>query len=128
MVSVLDELNEDQLVEVMTRTKNALTLQYQKIFAMEGIKLDFSADAIKALATKAIKKGTGVRALRGLMERMMMDSMFEISEKSKGSLMRITPEIVNGEAKPVLETEKTGDSKKNDNLKKICKSKKDKEL
>ena len=128
MVSVLDELNEDQLVEVMTRTKNALTLQYQKIFAMEGVKLDFSVDAIKALAAKAIKKGTGVRALRGLMERMMLDSMFEISEKSTGSLMRITPEVVNGEAKPVLETEKTGASKKNDNLKKTCKSKKDKEL
>ena len=58
----------------------------------------------------------------------MLDSMFEISEKSTGSIMRITPEVVNGETKTVLETEKTGASKKNDNLKKTCKSKKDKEL
>jgi len=100
MVTILDELDQKQLVQVMTSTKNALTLQYQKLFAMEGVKLTFETDALSALAEKAIKKGTGVRALRGIIERLVMDAMFDLPEHSENQQVIITKEIVAGKQKP----------------------------
>src|SRR5216110_1318111 len=78
MVTVLDELTEDQLVSVLTETKNALTKQFAKLMSMEGVELEFSTDALRELAVQALKKGTGARALRALIERLMLDVMYEI--------------------------------------------------
>src|SRR5438128_1109436 len=72
MVTVLDELTEDQLVLVLTETKNALTKQFAKLMAMEGVELAFSPEALRELAVQAIRKGTGARALRALIERLML--------------------------------------------------------
>lgn len=102
MTTILEPLTEDQMLEVMLSTKNALTLQYEKLFAMEGVKLVFEKDALRAIVRQAIKKGTGVRALRGLMERLMMNTMFELSSDVAGSTVTITPEIVAGKKKPAF--------------------------
>src|SRR2546427_2897385 len=88
MVTVLDELTEDQLVSVLTETKNALTKQFAKLMAMEGVELEFSTDALRELAVQALKKGTGARALRALIERLMLDVMYDIP--SSGNVVAVT--------------------------------------
>jgi ATP-dependent Clp protease ATP-binding subunit ClpX len=77
VVTTLTELTEDQLVSILTETKNALTKQYAKLMAMEGVELEFTPDALRELAAQALKKGTGARALRGLIERLMLDVMYD---------------------------------------------------
>jgi len=102
MVTVLDELTEDQLVSVLTETKNALTKQFAKLMAMEGVELEFSADALRELAVQALKKGTGARALRALIERLMLDVMYEIPSSGDVLAVTITRPAVVGESKPII--------------------------
>jgi len=78
MVTVLEELTEEQLISILTETKNALTKQFAKLMAMEGVELEFSSDALVELAAVAIRKGTGARALRGILEKIMLDVMYEV--------------------------------------------------
>ena len=102
MVTVLDELTEDQLVSVLTETKNALTKQFAKLMAMEGVDLEFSEDALRELAVQALKKGTGARALRALIERLMLDVMYEIPSSDDVVAVTITRPAVLGESKPII--------------------------
>ena len=102
MVTVLDELTEDQLVSVLTETKNALTKQFAKLMAMEGVELEFSADALRELAVQALKKGTGARALRALIERLMLDVMYDIPSTDNVLAVTITRPAVLGESKPFI--------------------------
>ena len=78
MTTVLEELTEDQLVSILTETRNALIKQYAKLMAMEGVELEFTEDAVRELAAQAMKKGTGARALRSLLEKLMLDVMYDI--------------------------------------------------
>src|SRR5262245_7038614 len=102
MVTVLAELTESQLVSILTETKNALTKQYAKLMAMEGVELEFSEDALKELAAQAIKKGTGARALRSLLERLMLDVMYEVPNRDDILHVTITQAVVNGQSKPLI--------------------------
>ena len=102
MVTVLDELTEDQLVSVLTETKNALTKQFAKLMAMEGVELEFSTDALRELAVQALKKGTGARALRALIERLMLDVMYEIPSSGNVLAVTVTRPAVLGESKPII--------------------------
>jgi len=102
MVTVLDELTEEQLVSVLTETKNALTKQFAKLMAMEGVGLEFSADALRELAVQALKKGTGARALRALIERLMLDVMYEIPSSGNVLTVTVTRPAVLGESKPII--------------------------
>jgi ATP-dependent Clp protease ATP-binding subunit ClpX len=102
MVTVLAELTEDQLVSILTETKNALTKQYSKLMALEGVELEFSTDALHELAAQAIKKGTGARALRALLERLMLDVMFDVPSSEDILHIKITRPVVVGEAKPLI--------------------------
>src|SRR6059036_1004013 len=102
MVTVLDELTEDQLVSVLTETKHALTKQFAKLMAMEGVELEFSTDALRELATQALKKGTGTRTLRALLERLMLDVMYDIPSNDNILAVTITRPAVLGESKPIL--------------------------
>jgi ATP-dependent Clp protease ATP-binding subunit ClpX len=102
MVSVLAELTEDQLVSILTDTRNALTRQYAKLMAMEGVELEFSDDALHELAAQAIKKGTGARALRSLLERLMLDVMFDVPSSDDILHIKITRAVVLGESKPMI--------------------------
>ena len=102
MLTVLAELTEPQLVSILTETKNALTKQYTKLMAMEGVELEFSTDALHELARQAIKKGTGARALRSLLERLMLDVMFDVPGSDDILHIHITQPVVAGLSKPLI--------------------------
>jgi len=102
MVTVLEPLTEDHLVSILTEPKNALTKQYTKLMALEGVELEFSPDALRELAAQAIKKGTGARALRALMEKLMLDVMYDVPSSGDITAIQITRQVVAGECKPVI--------------------------
>ena len=101
MITALEELTKDQLVAILTDTKNALTKQYQKLLWLEGVELEFTKDALQELAAQAIAKGTGARALRGQLERLMLDLMYEIPGSDEIESVKITRGAVQGTSKPV---------------------------
>jgi ATP-dependent Clp protease ATP-binding subunit ClpX len=102
MVTVLAELTQDQLVAILTDTRNALTKQFAKLMAMEGVELEFTPDALRELAAQAIKKGTGARALRGLLERLMLDVMYDVPSSDDVLAVTINRAVVLGEIEPIL--------------------------
>jgi ATP-dependent Clp protease ATP-binding subunit ClpX len=102
MITSLAALTEDQLVQVLTEPRNALTRQYAKLFGMDGVELDFQPESLRALASQAMKKGTGTRALRSLMEKLMLDLMYELPGRDDISHVTITLEMVRGEGEAKL--------------------------
>ena len=111
IVTSLMPLTESDLVKILTEPKNALTRQYQKLLGMENVKLEFEADALKALAEKSVKRGTGARGLRSILENMMMDIMYDIPSRSDVEKCVITRETVEG-GKPTLVLKKKKREKK----------------
>lgn len=102
VVSVLEELDEEQLEHILTQTRNALVKQYQKLFEMEGVKLTFRKDAIRAIALKALSLKTGARALRSIMEGIMLDIMYQLPDYENVEEVIITAAVVNSRSKPRL--------------------------
>ena len=102
MVTTLAELTEEQLVSILAEPKNALTKQFAKLLAMEGVELEFTPDALRELAAQAIKKGTGARALRSLLEKLMLDLMYDAPEGGDIIHVKITRPVVRGESQPIL--------------------------
>ncbi len=100
MTTVLDELTEEQLVAIMTETRNALVKQYAKLLALEGVTLEFASDALKVMARTAITKGTGARALRGMMEKIMLDVMYDIPGREDVASVKVTRASAEGRSKP----------------------------
>ena len=101
VVCSLDELDSDQLLQILTEPKNALTRQYQKLFQMEGVKLEFSEEAMKAVVKMAQKRGTGARALRSVIEEAMLNIMYELPSRKDVSECLITEETVVSHAPPI---------------------------
>jgi ATP-dependent Clp protease ATP-binding subunit ClpX len=102
VITALAELTEPQLVSILSEPKNALTKQYAKLMAMEGVELEFTPDALHELAAQAMKKGTGARALRGLIEKLMLDLMYEAPDGGSIIHVKITRPVVLGESKPIV--------------------------
>jgi ATP-dependent Clp protease ATP-binding subunit ClpX len=102
MVSVLDSLTEDQLVTILADTKNALTKQYAKLLAMDDVELAFTPDALRELAAQALHKGTGARALRSLLEKLMLDVMYDIPSSKDVLAVKINRAVVLGQTKPLI--------------------------
>ncbi len=100
VVAGLTDLDEAALQRVLTEPKNALVKQYQKLFLMEGIELEFTKDALKAIIKRAMERKSGARALRAVMEEFMMDLMFELPEIENVRRVTITPQVVTKGAKP----------------------------
>ncbi len=100
VVAVLDELTEEDLIAILTTTRNALTKQYQQLFAMENVALSFTDEALRALAAKALKRGTGARGLRSIMEMIMLDIMFEIPSRSDIESCVIDEDVVENRSTP----------------------------
>jgi ATP-dependent Clp protease ATP-binding subunit ClpX len=96
VTSTLRPLDGDALVRVLTEPKNALVKQYQALFSMENAELGFTEAALRAIAERAIEKDTGARALRSIIEEVMLDIMFELPDQPAGSRYLVTQEIVNG--------------------------------
>jgi ATP-dependent Clp protease ATP-binding subunit ClpX len=104
VLAALRELRKSDLIEILTGTRNALVKQYQALFAMEGVDLVFTDDALEALAEKAITKGTGARGLRTILENVMLNIMFEIPSKADVKTCTLDGAVVMGEREPILET------------------------
>lgn len=103
VIATLMPLDENQLVAALTEPKNALIRQYVKLMAMEGVELEFTPEALRALAVQAMLKETGARALRGLVERIMLDVMYEAPDSTNPVHVKITKPVVEGKIKPVVE-------------------------
>ncbi len=94
VVTALEPLTKEELVQILTEPKNALTRQYEKLLAYEGVKLTFRKDSLDALAAKAVEKGTGARGLRSIIESMMTSIMFDLPSREDIAECVITPETV----------------------------------
>jgi len=102
VVSVLDQLQVADLEKILLRTRNAMVKQYSKLFAMDGVRLKFTPDAVKAVAQKAIELKTGARALRAIMENLMLEVMFELPHRDDIGEVVIDAAVVAGRRKPSL--------------------------
>jgi ATP-dependent Clp protease ATP-binding subunit ClpX len=102
VVVALDDLSEDALVDILEKPKNALTKQYQKMVELEDIRLRFEPGALRAIARKAIDRGTGARGLRAIIEELMLDLMFELPSRGDVLEVVITEECVERKAPPML--------------------------
>ncbi|MBW3082266.1 ATP-dependent Clp protease ATP-binding subunit ClpX [Bifidobacterium phasiani] len=102
VVSVLDELGEEDLREILTRPANALTKQYRKLFAVDGVELLFTQEAIAAIAATAIRQGTGARGLRSIIERTLEGTMFTLPSLDDVSQVIVDAASVNGDSEPKL--------------------------
>ena len=102
VVATLEELDEKALVRILTEPKNALTKQYQKLFSMEAVELEFRDSALSAIAKKALARKTGARGLRSIIEHALLDTMFELPSLQNVSKVVIDEATINGEGKPIL--------------------------
>jgi ATP-dependent Clp protease ATP-binding subunit ClpX len=110
VVATLEDLDEPALIDILTKPKNALVKQYQRLFEMENVRLDFSEDALKAIAHRAIARKTGARGLRSIMEGILLDSMFDLPSLEGVESMVISKEVVEGRARPLhIYTDRLGD-------------------
>jgi ATP-dependent Clp protease ATP-binding subunit ClpX len=98
VITTLKSLDEDALIDILTKPKNALVKQYKAFFKMEQADLDFTDDALKAIARKALTRDTGARALRALTEELMIDLMYRLPEEPKPGKYVITKDVVEGKA------------------------------
>ena len=102
VIATLTDLDEDALVTILTEPKNALVKQYQRLFDLEDVKLTFTADALSAIAKRAIKRKTGARGLRSIMEDILLDTMFELPGLTSVEEVVVNEEAVDSGAKPLL--------------------------
>jgi ATP-dependent Clp protease ATP-binding subunit ClpX len=111
VVATLEDLDEKALVEILTKPKNALNKQYQRLFEMEDVRLQITEDALKAIAHKAILRKTGARGLRSIMEGILLESMFELPNLQGVEEVVINREVVEGRAKPLyIYSDRRGDT------------------
>jgi len=96
IISTLTPLDEDALVRVMREPKNALVKQYRRLFQMEGADVEFSENALRSIARKALDKKTGARGLRSIIENVMLDIMYELPDLPAGETYHVTEEVVDG--------------------------------
>ena len=102
VIATLQDLDEDALIKILTEPKNALVKQYQTLFSMEDVRLTFSDDALSAIAKRAIKRRTGARGLRSIMEDILLDTMYDLPSFEGVEEVVVNGEVVNGAAKPLL--------------------------
>jgi ATP-dependent Clp protease ATP-binding subunit ClpX len=102
VIATLEELNEDALVRILTEPKNALIKQYGKLFEMEGAEIDFRDEALQAIAKKAMERNTGARGLRSIMEKILLDTMYELPSLEGVTKVVVDESVVNGESQPYL--------------------------
>ena len=110
VVTALDPLTEDELVTILTEPKNAMVKQYTKLMAMEGVNLNITKDGLRALAERASSKGTGARALRSMMEKIMLDVMYDVPSREDVAEVTINRSVVEGRKPPLLRRKQDKDA------------------
>ena len=106
VIATLHELNEEALVDILTKPKNALVKQYQKLFEMDGVKLKFAQGALHAVARLALKRNAGARGLRAIMEKSMLDIMYEVPSQTDIREVAVSEEVIVSGEKPLIVYEK----------------------
>jgi len=101
VVATLEDLDEEALIRILAEPKNALVKQYKRLFEMEDVQLTFHEDALRAIAAKAIERKTGARGLRSIMEKILLDTMFELPTLEGVREVVISPEVVEGNVRPL---------------------------
>lgn len=102
VVSALDPLAEEELIQILTDPKNAMVKQYTKLLAMEGVGLNITKDALRALASQAVQKGTGARALRAMLEKVMLDVMYDVPSREDIADVTINRAVIEGKKLPAI--------------------------
>lgn len=102
VIATLEDLDEAALITILTEPKNALTKQYQKLFDMEGAKLEFTNDALIAIAEHAIKRKTGARGLRSILENLLLNTMYDLPDSENVEKVVIDADVVNGKKDPTF--------------------------
>lgn len=108
----LDMLDEEALVRILTEPKNAIVKQYKKLFELDGVSLDFEEEALLTVAKQALERKTGARGLRAILEKVMMNTMYQVPSKEQVTRCLITEASVEGKEEPLLECIEVGESKK----------------
>jgi len=106
VIATLHELNEEALVDILTKPKNALVKQYQKLFEMDGVKLKFAQGALHAVARQALKRNAGARGLRAIMEKSMLDIMYDVPSQSDIREVVVGEEVIASGEMPLIVYEK----------------------
>ena len=112
IIAKLRELDRDALIDIMTKPKNALVKQYQKLFSLDDVELEFTQEALDTIVDKAMERKTGARGLRSIMEETMRDVMYEIPSNPKISKCTITKETVLDKSAPEIVIDESNDGKK----------------
>ena len=102
VVAILEELDESALIKILTEPKNALVKQYTKLFEIEGVKIEFKSTAIKSAAHKALKRKTGARGLRSILENALLTIMFEAPSIKNIDKVVVDADVINGDAEPLV--------------------------
>jgi ATP-dependent Clp protease ATP-binding subunit ClpX len=102
VVATLEELDEAALVKILTEPKNAISKQFKKLFEMEGVELEIRPDAYAAVAQKAMKRKTGARGLRTILESVLLDTMYELPSLENVSKVVVDESVINHQAEPYL--------------------------
>ncbi|MEK0163222.1 ATP-dependent Clp protease ATP-binding subunit ClpX [Phaeobacter sp. JH20_36] len=102
VLATLEDLDEDALITILTKPKNALVKQYQRLFELEDTELDFTEEALSAIAKKAIERKTGARGLRSILEDILLDTMFELPGMDSVEKVVVNEEAVNSDAQPLM--------------------------
>jgi ATP-dependent Clp protease ATP-binding subunit ClpX len=102
VIATLHELDEAALMQILTEPKNALTKQYQKLFQFEGVTLTFTDEALRLAARKALSQASGARGLRSILERAMLESMYEVPGDTSVKEIIIGPDVIESRAKPII--------------------------
>ena len=102
VIATLEELDEEALVRILKEPKNALTKQYNKLFELDGATLELRDDALVAIARKAMKRETGARGLRSIMESVLLDTMYALPSEENVTKVAIDAAVIEGESEPLL--------------------------
>ncbi len=102
VVATLEELDTDALVRILTEPKNSLTKQYEKLFDMEGVEVDFREDALRAVAKKAMERKTGARGLRSILESVLLQTMYDLPSSQSVAKVVVDASVIEGENEPML--------------------------
>jgi len=102
VLATLSDLDEPALIDILTRPKNAIVKQFQRLFEMENVNLDVTDDGLSAIAQKAISRKTGARGLRSIMESVLLDSMFDLPGQANVEKVVVNRDVVEGKAKPMI--------------------------
>jgi ATP-dependent Clp protease ATP-binding subunit ClpX len=101
-VATLHELNEDALIDILTKPKNSLVKQYQKLFEMDGVKLKFTRGALVAVAKQALERHSGARGLRAILENAMLDIMYDVPSRTGVKEVVVNEEVILRQEAPII--------------------------